>query len=141
MITISGHGDYTVFIRGDFRGSVGYYGDTSTITVGDKSGGIRVIAQFSLKRTTWRFSVEPIDEGVPMPWAVRVLHEHRYSLGIEIGCPPGTPVRYSGKVLNAKLMKFTTPEGICRVSKDIGIVHPKKRKKVINYEVFKGTTP
>jgi hypothetical protein len=65
------------------------------ITIGDETGGLRVFARYAVgPRGVWRLAVEPIDEGVPIPWPVRVeMAESGYSCAVVVDCPVTVPVR------------------------------------------------
>lgn len=93
MIRIYGHSDDVVCIDGDVRDELGAYDRERTITVGGEGEGLEVTAVYS-DSGTWQFSLRQLDEDVPMPWGVRIVPEHAYSLAVIVECPPGTPVDF-----------------------------------------------
>jgi len=91
MIKIYGHSDDVVVIMGDITDELGAFDRERVITIGGDGEGLEVTAIYA-KGGTWKFSLRQIDEDVPMPWPVRIVPAHAYSLAVIVDCPPGTPV-------------------------------------------------
>ena len=99
MIRISGHSDDIVEIdvhgRGDEIGCINKPA-VITITAKDAIQGCRVIGEYAPgEAAVWRFAVEQVDEDVPMPWPVRFVPKHGYSLEVQVDCPPDVKVEWT----------------------------------------------
>lgn len=101
MIRICGASDDLVEIEGDVSGELGSWNKSTTLIVGTKEAGLRVILRYAATKKSpgvRRVAVEPIDEGIPMPWPVSVtLAPRGYSPMLTIDAPVGTPVTWRGK--------------------------------------------
>ena len=106
MIRIYGASDDLVEIDGHVREEINCYSKAVRIEVGDPTdpttGGCIVWATYAPQEVfvapggTWLLAVTLFDEDVPLPWPVRLeVKECRYSPTLVIGCPTGTPVRWS----------------------------------------------
>jgi len=108
-IRIYGASDDLVEIEGDVTDEVN---PGSSITVGTAAAGVVVKMRYGKRKgaAVWEAVVGQIDEGVPIPWAVTISglasqgdnrdHPRDYTAIVDIACPPGTPVRHGGKLLN-----------------------------------------
>jgi len=57
---------------------------------------VRVLASYapdSVAGACWRLAAEPIDEDIPVPWAISLRPEHDYSLALHVESPPGARVK------------------------------------------------
>ena len=76
-------------------------GDDRRIFVGDAKGGLMIhIVYGDNEIGVWSFGLAQVDEGIPVPWPVRVENPRpgdqigdQHSLALVVDCPPGTPVQ------------------------------------------------
>jgi hypothetical protein len=68
--------------------------DRAVLLVGTERSGLVVTLTYAPRRdaAVWQVAVEPVDEGVPIPWPVRV-EAFGYTACVLSDCPQGTPVR------------------------------------------------
>lgn len=70
---------------------IGCYDKTVWVRIGEESEGLLVLAEYAPGETAcWRLAVEPIDDGVPCPWPMR-MEIKNYTPVLIIDCPKGTP--------------------------------------------------
>jgi len=93
MIKIYGHSDDVVVIDGDITDELGAFDRERVITIGGEGEGLQITVEYS-NTGTWQFALRQLDEDVPMPWPIRVVPEHAYSLAVIVDCPPETPVDF-----------------------------------------------
>jgi hypothetical protein len=117
MLAIYGCSDDLVEIEGDFREEISATKVTLTLgrpeaSPGQDAAGVVVQMRYSpdWARACWVASIGPLAEGVPIPWAVRVVHATHtrdgsvaYSARVEVDCPPGTPIWRKGRRLNPEI--------------------------------------
>jgi hypothetical protein len=104
MLTFFGVSDDLAEVRGDVTGEAYPGSDYGTVArIGDpQSGGCFVRMAYSTleENGSWDLTVGRLDEGVPIPWAVTVVHGDQdgeessdgYTVALRVACPPGTPV-------------------------------------------------
>lgn len=78
------------------------YDRRRSILIGTVKGGLVVRGEYAPKTRapkngigdggTWQFAIDLVDEGVPIPWEVRIEMEG-YSPHVVIDCPADTPWR------------------------------------------------
>src|ERR1700748_2438502 len=107
MIKIYGRSDDLVVIEGDV------YDETSSsksILIGTEQSGCVIKMKYGSKKAglpVWTASIRQIDEGVLIPWLVRIENAppagmpnpQSYSVMVIIDCPPGTPIKVGKKLL------------------------------------------
>ena len=96
MIRIHGMSDDLVEIDGSVRDEICVINKPAIITITDAIGqGCRVIAEYAPgAAAVWRLAVEQLDEDGVLPWAVRFVPLHAYSLQVEIDCPDTVTVEW-----------------------------------------------
>lgn len=96
MIRIYGHSDDCIEIEGSVKDEIGAWDKPRAITITDRIGqGVRVLAQYAPgDAAVWRFSVEQLDEDVPVPWPIRITPAHGYSVAVEIDCGDDVTVEH-----------------------------------------------
>jgi hypothetical protein len=99
MIRIYGSSDDLVEIEGGGHDDeIGAYDKPRCIEITNAEGhGVRVVAEYAPGSVgVWRMAVEQIDEDVPIPWPIRVVTEHGYSVAVVIDCPDDVTVMHDG---------------------------------------------
>ncbi len=96
MVRIYGLSDDQILVHADGT-TAQHDGDDRSFMVGDsKRGGIIVRMQYGVGCSigVWRADISQIDEGIAIPWPVRieVSREANYSIAVIVECPAGTPV-------------------------------------------------
>lgn len=105
MLKIYGASDDLVELEGCVEDEIGCYDKWVEITVGYTEAepgrdtqGVKVIMRYAPKWAdagVWTAEVFPLDEGVEIPWPVKIeLSERKYSAQVVIDCPDGTPVKW-----------------------------------------------
>jgi hypothetical protein len=99
MIRIHGSSDDLVEIDGSVRDEINVIDRPAVITITDAIGqGCRVIAEYAPSHApVWRLAVEQLDEDGVLPWPVRIVPLHAYSLQVEIDCPDTVTVEWTPK--------------------------------------------
>jgi hypothetical protein len=104
MIRIYGASDDLVEIEGDRSDEIGCYDRKVRVSVGTPEAGVLVTMRYGstgMGFATWTAEIGQMAEGVEIPWPVSITNAEKsgrpdprsYSVTVEIGCPPGTPVK------------------------------------------------
>lgn len=100
MIRIYGNSDDQIYTEVDGKRQQ-HDGDDETFLVGGAGtvGGCFVSVRYGVGCSigVWRIEVSQIDEGIAVPWAMRIENapETDHSLALVIDCPAGTPLQKS----------------------------------------------
>lgn len=108
MLRFFGASDDLAECRGDVEGEIGCFDCEVEVRIGEPDGGCYVLISYEhgIPCPCWAVSVVQLDEGVPIPWPIRVGTIDRvnevfggvgYSACAEVDCPPGTPVFWRRK--------------------------------------------
>lgn len=117
MIKISGHSDDIVSLEGCIDDEIECCSARVRVKIGSPeaspghdAAGVMVTMAYggTDSGAVWAATIEPFDDGVPVPWAVSVEFK-AYSPVVRVGCPEGTPIvaerSYGGGAWETRLVK------------------------------------
>lgn len=88
MIQIYGHSDDLVEVEGEVSDEYGAYRRAAVLRIDDHANNTAAIitGEYGKRNGVWSFSVEQVDEGIPLPPIKISTHENGYSPLLTIEC-------------------------------------------------------
>jgi hypothetical protein len=101
MLSFYGHSDDCIKIEGDIIEELDGSDEWTEFEIGDATTGMVVALRYA--KRGWEFLIGALgnDESIAFPFVTTVVRKHGYnSLGLEVYCPSGTPVRCGTRTWN-----------------------------------------